>query len=326
MMATPPGGEQPLSDRLQDMFPEASGRRIKVWLAAGRVRVNGRVTRDGRLLVAADDAVMLHGHRARYPPAPLPGLRILYEDEQILVIDKPPGLLTIATERERARTAYHWLWEYLAAQRPSVRPFIVHRLDRDTSGLLVFAKTWQAKVNLQAQFSARSVQRVYVALVEGRVTRDAGTLTSRLLQDRSLRVRSRRGLGASAAVDGTIAISHFRVLRRGQAVSLLEIRLGTGRRQQIRAQLAEFGHPILGDAARTRRRDPVRRLCLHATRLAFAHPVDATWMRFESSPPAIFSRLVGRTDRDQPRPSATRRGPPPAGARSTAGAPPDRLR
>ncbi len=277
-----------LIQRLRSLFPEASGRSLKQWLAAGRVRVNGAVARDGRLTLAPDDVVALADPEAR-APSPVP-LRLVHEDESIVVVDKPPGLLTIGTERERERTAYRLLWDYLAARRPPARPFIVHRLDRETSGLLVFATSLSAKRRLQAQFEARSVERIYVALVEGRVREDRGRLEGRLVEDRSLRVRLTRSAGTGGEGSGREAITDYRVLERRADATLLEISLGTGRRHQIRVQLAALGHPIVGDRARGSRRGEGKRLWLHATRLGFTHPVTGAAVRFESPPPRGFGR------------------------------------
>jgi 23S rRNA pseudouridine1911/1915/1917 synthase len=264
-----------LHERLRALFPDASGRSLKQWLEAGRVEVNGHVARDGALALGAADRVVLGRRRA----APFPSaLGLVHEDRDLIVIDKPPGLLTIATDRERERTAYRLLWNYLEASRPPQRPFIVHRLDRETSGLIVVAKSVRAKREIQAQFEARDVERVYVALVEGRIEGDRGVLESHLTQDKNLRVR--------AAREGRRAITQYRVRDRRRDTTLVELRLGTGRRHQIRVQLADLGHPVLGDAAHGSRRDPFGRVCLHACRLAFFHPSTGAPARFESAPPA----------------------------------------
>ena len=268
-----------LGSRLRALFPEASGRSLKQWLESGRIELNGRVCRDGRIMVGAKDRVVL-GTRGRVPfPR---GLGLVHEDAAIVVVDKQPGLLSMATERERERTAYRLLWDYLAAQRPRARPFIVHRLDRETSGLLVFAKSEATKRHLQAQFEARTVERVYVALVRGKVRRDAGTLESRLVEDKSLRVH------ATAGPEGKTAITSYRVLGHGQDTTLLELSLGTGRRRQIRVQLAAIGHPIVGDREHGGPSGPFRRLCLHARRLGFVHPTTGKPMRFDSAAPEAW--------------------------------------
>jgi 23S rRNA pseudouridine1911/1915/1917 synthase len=279
-----------LDRRLHELFPGASGRAIKQWLELGRVRVAGHVVRRGDVAVGSADRVELGP-----PPGPSfpPLLRLVFEDDDILVIDKPPGLLTIATERERDRTAYRLLADYVGghrapadeARRGGPRLFIVHRLDRETSGLIVFAKSSDAKRRLQSQFEARGVDRVYVALVEGIVTDARGRLRSRLRENRTLRVRQTRSRSG-----GREAITDYRVLEHGNGTTLLELSLVTGRRGQIRAQLATLGHPIVGDHAYGARHDPLRRLCLHATRLAFSHP-HGHRVAFESPAPDAFTRI-----------------------------------
>jgi 23S rRNA pseudouridine1911/1915/1917 synthase len=279
-----------LDERLRELFPGASRRTVKHWLEGGRVRVDGAIVRRGDAGVVSGDRVELGTPQASFPSL----LRLVFEDEQILVVDKPPGLLTIATERERERTAYRLLAEYVGGHATATRPgrpaaprlFIVHRLDRETSGLLVFAKSVAVKRRLQDQFEARRVERHYVALVEGVPRESEGTLRTRLREDRSLRVR-----GARRGTEGREAITRYRVLERGAAATLVELSLVTGRRGQIRAQLAELGHPIVGDRAYGAGHDPARRVCLHATRLGFTHPRGDT-VTFESPAPPAFARLV----------------------------------
>jgi len=222
-------------------------------------------------------------------PAVLPlGLAIVHEDRHLVVIDKPPGLLTIATEKERERTAYRLLWDLLGRHRPVARPFIVHRLDRETSGLLVVAKTPGAKTALQTQFAARTVDRGYVAVVEGVMRKDTQTLVDRVEEDAAYRVRIARG----GRRGGREAITRYRVRERGRDATLIDIALGTGRRHQIRVQLAAIGHPVVGDAEHGSRRDPLRRVCLHASVLGFVHPGTGEPARFESPAPPAFLRLV----------------------------------
>jgi 23S rRNA pseudouridine1911/1915/1917 synthase len=270
-----------LMDRLDALFPDSSRRSRKQWLEMGRVRVNGAIVRRGDEEVAVADRVELGAP----PPPPFPAaLRRVYEDDEIVVVDKPPGLLTIATESERERTAYRMLAEYVAGQRGR-RLFIVHRLDRETSGLLVFAKSGATKRALQSQFEARAVERRYVAVVEGRVAQPSGTLRSRLRTDRSLRVRPTRRRD-----EGKEAITSYRVVDQRRESTVLELSLTTGRRGQIRAQLAALGHPIVGDRDYGATRDPLRRICLHATRLSFTSP-SGRRVSFDSPPPISFARV-----------------------------------
>jgi 23S rRNA pseudouridine1911/1915/1917 synthase len=247
-----------LIDRLQSLYPEASRRSLKQWLTGSRVRVNGAVVVRGDAEVDPADRIELTSPAPPACPAPL---RLVHEDDDILVVDKPSGLLTIATESERERTAY--------------------RLLRETSGLIVFAKSVAAKEHLQAQFAVRTAERLYIALAEGVMRQGEGSLVSRLVEDRALRVRvADRG-------NGKEAITRYRVLERRRGATLVELRLVTGRRAQIRAQLAAAGHPIAGDAQYGGRTDPMRRLALHATRLAFVHP-RGDRVSFDSPLPAAF--------------------------------------
>ena len=190
------------------------------------------------------------------------------------------------------------VWAYLKGARPSRRPFIVHRLDRETSGLLVIAKTPETKQYLQAQFFSGTAERRYVAIVEGVVTADEGTLRDVLVEERSLRVRPAdptrpppKGRRAR------IAITRYRVVERRADVTRVALRLGTGRRHQIRVQMAKLGHPVVGDVRHGARRDPLRRLCLHATRLGFRHPDTGAPVEFDSAPPAAFASLGRPADR-----------------------------
>jgi 23S rRNA pseudouridine1911/1915/1917 synthase len=268
-----------LIEQLHSLYPEASRRSLKQWLTSSRVRVNGTVAVRGDVELAPGDRVEL---ASPLPPPIPPPLRLVHEDDEILVIDKPSGLLTIATESEREHTAYRLLRTWFSRRGASSHLFIVHRLDRETSGLLVFAKSVAAKEHLQAQFAVRAAERLYVALAEGVIRQDEGSFVSRLVETRALRVRiAERGGGKEA-------ITRYRVLERRRASTLVELRLVTGRRAQIRAQLAAAGHPIAGDAQYGSRTDPLKRLALHATRLAFVHPRGSR-VSFESPPPAAFS-------------------------------------
>jgi 23S rRNA pseudouridine1911/1915/1917 synthase len=252
-------------------------------LARGRVRVNGAPTRSPDAALAAGDVIEIG---AREPRSALPpGLAIVHEDDDVIVVEKPAGLLTIATERERARTVYAQLTARARTQRPPGRIFVVHRLDRLASGLLVFARSAAAKRVLQAQFAAHTVERTYLAVVEGRVPRPEGTVTSRLLDDAPGRVRETRDPGR-----GRLAVTRWRVRRTGAHHTLLAVRLETGRRNQIRAHLAGLGHPIAGDADYGSRTDPFGRLALHAHVLGFDHPRTGARLRFES-PASVFEKL-----------------------------------
>jgi 23S rRNA pseudouridine1911/1915/1917 synthase len=277
-----------LTSRLKTLFPEASGVSRKDWLGRGRVTVNGTVVRDGRTEVADTDRIRLGGETVPRVVLAHP-LRLVHEDEHLLVIDKPADLLTIATDNEQNRTAYRLVFAYLGAKQPPVRPLIVHRLDRQTSGLLVLAKSTAVKRDLQQQFAGRTVIRGYVAIVEGNVAKDEGVLEDHIIQNTALKVRKAdaRETGAKKAV------TRYRVREQRKTTTVLDVMLATGRRHQIRVQLAALGHPVVGDDTYHAKTDPIRRLCLHATTLGFIHPGTGAAVRYDSPIPANFKR-VGR--------------------------------
>ncbi len=275
---------------LAGLLREASGRTRKQMLGGGRVRVNGAIARRAATALAAGDVVEVVAKEPR--TALPPGLVLVHEDEDVIVVEKPAGLLTIATEREREQTLYAHLTAHARARKPPARVFVVHRLDRLASGLLVFATSAAAKQTLQAQFAAHTVERTYLAVVDGRVARPEGTITSRLLDDAPGRVRETHDPRR-----GRAAVTRWRVRQTGATHTLLEVRLETGRRNQIRVHLAGLRHPIAGDAEYGSRTDPFGRLALHAHRLGFDHPRTGGRLRFESPAPAAFVNLHPGRDR-----------------------------
>jgi 23S rRNA pseudouridine1911/1915/1917 synthase len=235
--------------------------------------------------VRAGDVILI-GETA--PPArPLHGLRLVYEDEYLLVVNKPAGLLSVATEHERERTAYAYLRADLKERDPGGRLFIVHRLDKFVSGLLAFAKSEAVKNRLQAMFRKHDIERRYWAIVEGRPAHERGTIRSFLAEDRSRRMHS---MPASTA--GKSAVTHWRVLRRSPKWTALEVTLETGRKNQIRAHMSEMGHPIVGDKAYGSTVDPFGRIALHAFRLGFVHPTRGEPILFESEPPPELRKYL----------------------------------
>jgi 23S rRNA pseudouridine1911/1915/1917 synthase len=210
----------------------------------------------------------------------------VFEDPALIVVEKPAGLLTMATDTERSNTVYAALRAYTNAKKPREKLFIVHRLDREASGLLVFAKTIEAKENLQDQFKDHSAGRRYVAVVEGQLRYDEFTIRSSLAENKAYRVYS-----TSNRKTGKPAVTHVRVMKRNAKTSVVEVRLETGRKHQIRVHLSERGHPIVGDKNYGSRSDPLRRLALHAAVLEFKHPESGKSMRFESVYPKVFDTL-----------------------------------
>lgn len=208
-------------------------------------------------------------------------------------MDKPAGLLTMATDTEKRRTLYALLADHVRGRRGRARLYIVHRLDRDASGLLVFARSKAAQVDLQAQFKAHSAARTYVAVTEHRMAQDLVTLQSYLAENAAYRCYS-----TPDPAKGKWAVTHVKVLGRSDHRTLVEARLETGRKHQIRVHLADLGHPVVGDRVYGGPGDPIRRLALHAVRLAFVHPRTRQRLEFCSEAPASFKRLVRARSRE----------------------------
>jgi 23S rRNA pseudouridine1911/1915/1917 synthase len=230
---------------------------------------------------------------------------LLYEDKDILVVDKPAGLLSIATGTEREKTCYWILAEYLRHKGEKRRPAVVHRLDRETSGVMIFAKHEQIKKKLMEHWEDSVTERRYIALAEGNMSSKpessnaagqdaeaagaAGVIDAPLGEDAGGRVIVQKG--------GKRAVTRWKLLTKGNGYSLLALELETGRRNQIRAHLSYTGHPVAGDRKYAARTDPVKRLCLHAEKIAFKHPKDGRLMEFESPVPAAISGLAKHSSR-----------------------------
>jgi len=219
-------------------------------------------------------------------PIELDRIRILFEDDTILVVDKPAGLLTIATETEKENTLYSALRARASKKKPPEKIFVVHRLDREASGLLVFAKTIEAKERLQEQFKDHSAGRRYLAVVEGRIAKDDVSIRSYLAENAAYRVYSTQKKGA-----GKLAVTHVHVVKRSPKTTVVQVRLETGRKHQIRVHLAEAGFPIIGDKVYGSQSNPLRRLALHGEYLSFRHPSHRKRSEFTSSYPRTFDAL-----------------------------------
>ncbi len=228
-------------------------------------------------------------------PYTLPhGLRLLYEDRELLVVTKPSGLLTIAAGAANDRTVYWILSEYLRRKGEKRRAAVVHRLDRDSSGVLLFAKSEEAKRRLMKNWNENVTERVYIALAEGRFPEESGLIDQPLGEDRNGKM--------IVLFNGVTARTRWRVIGEGKKHSLLKVELETGRRNQIRAHLSWFQHPVAGDRKYGAATDPLGRLCLHAESLAFHHPMTGAELRFEVSAPPEFSRFLYHKKQNYPSP------------------------
>ncbi len=192
---------------------------------------------------------------------------IIYEDKELLIINKPAKLLTIATEKEKIKTLYHEAREYIKKQNPKNKIFVVHRLDKDTSGIVIFAKNEALKIALQKNWDICAKKREYIAIVEGNVKKKCGEVVNFLKETKTLQVYDTKN-----AKDGKKSVTIYEVLARNSAYSLLKINLKTGRKNQIRVALSSIGHPIVGDKKYQSQKNPYGRLALHSTRLELVHP------------------------------------------------------
>lgn len=269
-------------------WPEVKRKQVRTWLKFQTVTVNGRPISQFNHPLRPGDVVAISEDRFAAPKAVLPsGIKIRYEDDTVIVIEKPEGLLSMATDAEQEKTAYFQLTEHLrhGNDRARDRVWLVHRLDRETSGLMVFTKSAEAKTALAGSWE--KAEKRYEAVVEGRIIQDAGVLESDLDESNLLRVFSARPSDLTRH-----AITRYRVLARREWRTLVELTLETGRRHQIRVQLADVGCPVIGDKKYGAKSDPAKRLCLHACALSFIHPATGVEMTFESPMPKALLKLV----------------------------------
>jgi len=214
------------------------------------------------------------------------GISIVFEDNDLIVIDKHAGVLSIATKKERAETAYGFLSRHVKKQNPTNKIFVVHRLDRDTSGLMIFAKGENIKRILQDTWHTTVTERTYVAVIEGAVKEPEGTITSYLKESKALIVYSSQNPDY-----GRKAVTHYRTIKSNKNYSLLKVNLETGRKHQVRVHMKELGHSIVGDKKYGSTINPIDRIALHALVLAFTHPITKEHLRFETAIPRKLLRL-----------------------------------
>jgi len=268
-------------DALKQLYPDSSRRTLQNWLRAGRFSIDGvALKRENAEL--SEGQVLSSQESCR--PQLISGLKILYEDRYLIAIDKSVGLLSVPLDNEFSkRHALGLLREHYQTDQI----FAVHRIDRETSGCLLFARGKESEERLKKLFEKHDLTREYFAIVEGRMNVQSGTWTSRLLELESLHVVE------TDAEEGRDAITHFTVVRRSQKYTYLKLCLETGRKHQIRVHCKTAGHPILGDERYGSTENPIRRMCLHALNLEVVHPFTSKKMAFHAPLPRIFNRLGG---------------------------------
>ncbi len=269
---------------LMAKMPEKSRSKIKSLLSSKQVLVDGiPVSQFNHPLVPGQKIEI---SKQRLTAGKIEELTVVYEDQHLVVIDKQAGLLSISTAKEKTATAYSLLRNYTKRNDPSNKIFIVHRLDRETSGLMLFAKSELVKRKLQDTWNDSILERSYIAVVEGAVEKSKDTITSYLTEDKTFRMHSSPVPGK-----GQLAVTHFILKKKSRNFSLLKINLETGRKNQIRVHMQETGHPVAGDKKYGALTNPLKRLGLHAQQLSFIHPVTGEKLHFETNIPAVFLKL-----------------------------------
>lgn len=272
---------------ISEKMPERSRTDLKSMLRHGHYRMNGLVETQFDTEVSPGTEVEVNLTRP-FVVLRHPRLQLVYEDDDIIVINKGYGLLSVGTQTQKKEdTAYDILRAYVKRQNPHNKLYVVHRLDRDTSGLMMFAKSEEAQETLRHNWNNMVLDRLYVALLEGYVKEDSGFVKSRLTENSQFVVYSTQQEG-----EGRLALTRFKVLKRGRGLSLVEFSLDTGRKNQIRVHASEMGHPISGDRKYGAKESRLHRLCLHARTLRFAHPITRRDMNFETPIPPRFLTAV----------------------------------
>lgn len=269
-----------LIDALGQLYPDSSKRTLKNWLAGGRFFLDGKKIVKENLVLEKGQVL---SSVSSFKPQLVPGLKILYEDRYLVAIDKPVGLLSVPLDAEFSpkRHALGMLREHYGTDQI----LAVHRIDRETSGVLLFARGKQAEEKLKDLFEAHDLSRQYYAIVEGRLAENQGSWESCLIELPNLDVVE--------SPEGKTAITHFEVLRRSAKYSYLRLTLETGRKHQIRVHCQAAGHPVVGDKRYGSTESPMGRLCLHARHLSLIHPFTGKELSFDSPLPPIFQVLGG---------------------------------
>lgn len=268
---------------LLQVMPQRGRNSVKSILRRGQVSVDQINETKYNYELEVGQKVSILKNKAALKLGALVGLSILHEDDDIIVVHKEAGLLTIANKREKERTAHYQLMQYVRKAHPRNRVFIVHRLDQATSGVMVFAKNEHAKNTLQKNWQKQVHHRGYVALVEGKFTKGSGSITSWLNETKTYRMYSSFTEG-----DGQYAKTKYNLIQANESFSLVEVELITGKKNQIRVHMQDLGHPVAGDKKYGATTNPIHRLGLHAKNLSFTHPTTGKQQHFSSPVPRIF--------------------------------------
>lgn len=212
-------------------------------------------------------------------------LDILFEDKYLIAVNKKSGLLTIASNKEKEKTLYNQVSEYVKKQHKSNKIFVIHRLDKDTSGIVLFAKNYETKIKLQALWDKTT--RKYIAIVEGKVKKDMGVIKNYIAETKTL-----HSYITEDKKKGKLAITEYKKIKENNQYTMLDVNILTGRKNQIRVHLSDLGNPIVGDKKYNAKKNPIRRMTLHAYKLEFIHPKTNKLIRIETKIPKQFEMLI----------------------------------
>lgn len=278
--------EDTLLKYLIAQYPYCSRTTVKSWLSHRQVALNGIPVTAYDTAINKGDEVLINLERG-FGSLSHPRLKIVYEDEYLIVVDKGYGLLSVATDKIKDKTAFRILSDYLKTNDPAAKLFVVHRLDRDTSGLLMYAKSEKIQSMLQRSWNELVTDRRYAAVITGCIEPAKGEITSFLTENSAHQMYS-----TDDPQIGRYAHTRYETLQSNGRYSLLSLQLETGRKNQIRVHLSEKGHPITGDRRYGSHDNPAGRLALHAYRLQFIHPITRRELTFESPIPAKFDKIT----------------------------------
>ena len=270
---------------LIENLPNKNRNNIKSLLKNKQVLVDGTAISQFNHPLNPGQEVMIT--ESRFSDKDMKGIKVVYEDEYLIAVEKASGILSIATDKEREKTAYNIVKNYVKSRNPLEKLFIVHRLDRETSGVMIFAKTEEMQQILQTNWQKMVLERTYVAVVEGKVEKNSDTIISYLKENSAFVTFS-----SDKEIEGSKkAVTHYTVLKRSKGFSLVEANIETGRKNQIRVHMQSLGHSVVGDKKYGATTNPLGRLGLHAKSIIFKHPKTGKVLSFQTGIPAKFSGM-----------------------------------
>lgn len=277
-----------LLKHLAATYPHKKKALLKQVMGGGQIRINGDVITQFNHVLKKGDEIQINWAKPS-KKVKLQKLNILYEDQDLIVIEKEAGLLSVASLKEKQKNAVQILKEHMEALDPRNKVYIIHRLEREASGILLFAKSQKIQELLQNSWEQYVIERKYIAIVEGKIKETSHTLRNYLRSNKNNQV-----FIVDTPEKATEAVTHFKLLKQTNAYSMLEFKLETGFKNQIRVQMSHFGYPVTGDKKYTAKKNPLARVALHANLIELKHPISGEHLKFELVPPSNFRNLVAK--------------------------------